>query len=103
MNELRVQFNWNHRDRGWDAQGWDAELCHSGVIRYVELPEGLERFYAVFSDVKPNAHDSFELGKRQSHHRARLQTAEAVTYLREALDFMEKMYTQGYRYVRVEY
>ena len=104
MQDLRLEFTRADTTCNWrtEYRGDRASLCDEGVQHYVSIPSDCLRFHAIASSSMPFT-DYFNLIKPEGYGCARLELADSISWLGRALNLMDTLYGEGYRYIRVEY
>lgn len=98
-----VHNDWRcHRDH------MTIRVCQSGMDEYLELPEGLLEFEAVFSVEQPVDVSSFKLineypGASNRTRRFGISTESRVSWYDNARDTFRSMYGLGYRHISVRF
>ena len=107
-----VTFTDDETGKFWhnEDDGELTEICRSGLLEYVHIPNHVREIDVIFHQTKPAGLTWFELHQaytqtdsRRSDDLIRLKTSRTLTWLRNARQFMDKMWQLGFRYVTVEY
>ncbi len=102
MNELIYTFEREASDCDWRCHDEEAGLCSGGLGQYVEIPEGVKEFEAIFSQEEPIAGDYFTV-EEGGEYGYRLDTDDGVEFYEVTANLLGQAYREGYIFLRVRY
>ena len=98
MNDKIITFKRVSTSADWWSSDSEASLCGGGLDRYVDIPSGINKLDAIFTEDEPTPHDFFEVTCDGN-----IETAEEIEFFDNAASLLRNVYNQGYRYLRVEF
>ncbi len=104
MSNMILTFKKSTDSNDWRCTDADAALCGGGLKDYVEIPEHIKEFQAVFSPEEPEKGDYFCIeepdGDDNLYH---LDTDNGIEFYENASNLLRSAFYDGYRFIEVRY